>query len=358
MRLIVLCTLLLCLWGNDTWANGRTFHQDSLPARIAAHNDNDLLFERDRLYSNGMMVELTNIGFLRDLGVGLTHKLFGQRSMLSSFSFFFGQHIYTPNKIGWEGFYPEERPWAGWLFWKLRYKAVARLWSLQLSANIGLVGPYSLAEDFQIIWHTYLRSVLGTVDPRHPRGWKYQLGHEVTFQLTARVDRLMFEKQLSKEWMVDAKVHAKAELGTVFIRGSVGMTVRVGSMIRYFASSYPKQARAAFANNKDEAAFFALPKETLKTWGRRQKPWEFFFFASGRGLLVARNLFLDGSTFEESHSVPKLPLVCEVELGLSWKLHHFRLTASAILQTVEGAYRFVDPEGHRYHRVVLAYEGF
>lgn len=51
-------------------------------------------------------------------------------------------------------------------------------------------------------------------------------------------------------------------------------------------------------------------------------------FAGLDGRAVARNIFLDGNTFSDSHSVDKKPLVGDATAGVAFTLGDYRLSYS------------------------------
>ena len=56
------------------------------------------------------------------------------------------------------------------------------------------------------------------------------------------------------------------------------------------------------------------------SWGTPADGFNWHVFASAEGRLVGRNIFLDGNTFRNSHSVSKRSLVGDFEIGftMSW----------------------------------------
>ena len=70
----------------------------------------------------------------------------------------------------------------------------------------------------------------------------------------------------------------------------------------------------------------------------KKSDWDdvaWYFFAGLEGRYVARNIFLDGNTFADSHSVSKNPFVGEFQAGAAVTWGHLRLTFTHILRTRE-----------------------
>jgi hypothetical protein len=68
-----------------------------------------------------------------------------------------------------------------------------------------------------------------------------------------------------------------------------------------------------------------VPSESLQ--------WEIFAGAEGRA--VARNIFLDGNTFADSHSVDKKPFVADLNAGFAFTLGRARISYTAVYRTRE-----------------------
>ena len=60
-----------------------------------------------------------------------------------------------------------------------------------------------------------------------------------------------------------------------------------------------------------------------------------YFFAGIEGRAVVRNIFLDGNTFVDSHSVDKKPFVADFQYGLVYQLGDFRFSVSNMVRTKE-----------------------
>ncbi|RPJ18140.1 MAG: DUF2219 family protein, partial [Desulfobacteraceae bacterium] len=80
-------------------------------------------------------------------------------------SFSLGQNMFTPEDTTATQLIAEDRPYAGWLY--MGFGLVANQGTKRydkLELEIGVVGPYSFAEDVQTFWH----SLLGL---QVPQGW-------------------------------------------------------------------------------------------------------------------------------------------------------------------------------------------
>ena len=65
------------------------------------------------------------------------------------------------------------------------------------------------------------------------------------------------------------------------------------------------------------------------------KDWAWYFFAGVEGRYVLHNIFLDGNTFSDSHSVDKEPLVGDFQVGAAITVGRMRLAYIHLLRTRE-----------------------
>jgi len=223
-----------------------------------------------------------------------------------------GQNMYTPGDIKNPNLMVDDRPYAGWLYGGVGVISDTgqRLDSLEL--DIGVVGPASMAEPTQVYWHELIGS------PK-PQGWAYQLRNEpgvVLFYETKWREYIDFD---IAGLGVDFTPHVGAALGNVYTHAAVGGTFRIG---RDLPSDYgPPRIRPSLPGS----GFF----EPTKSFG-----WYLFFGAEGRA--VARNIFLDGNTFQDSHHVDKEPFVADFQAGIAFTLgSSVRLAYTHVYRTEE-----------------------
>lgn len=60
-----------------------------------------------------------------------------------------------------------------------------------------------------------------------------------------------------------------------------------------------------------------------------------YAFGGFDGRAIARNIFLDGNTFEDSRHVDKIPWVGDMQLGLAMAMDRWRLTFTHVFRTRE-----------------------
>lgn len=226
-----------------------------------------------------------------------------------------GQKIFTPDNIEQRTLIRDDRPYAGWL-----YGGVSLLSMLTeepdrrsintLELTLGIVGPSSLAEDVQREWH----DVIGADEPR---GWDHQLHNEIGVVVTYT---RMWEYfvPVTSDLELSASPHVVAALGNVYTHGAVGAMTRFGQGLR--GDIGPSTISPGFPG----AAYF-----------KEKSDWGWYVFAGLEARLVGRNIFLDGNTFEDSHSVDKKPLVFGAQIGFAVRWQNVRVSLTEVLRSEE-----------------------
>ena len=186
--------------------------------------------------------------------------------------------------------------------------------------SVGVVGPAALGEPLQ-------RWVHGIIDSPIPQGWDNQLANELTLQL-------FYERKWRVPWRpgwlraigleTDVTPHAAGALGNVFIQAATGGTLRLGSDL-------PADYGAPRIRPSVPGSEFFVPRNDVSA----------YVFAGLELRAVLHNIFLDGNTFEDSHSVEKFPFVGDFQGGVAAVLFGTRFAFTYVLRTRE----FVQQDG-------------
>ena len=222
------------------------------------------------------------------------------------YSLALGQSIFTPTDLSQYALITDDRPYAGWLYGTAGLvlgptepigtgsTAFDRVETLELT--LGMVGPASLAEQTQKFVHS-------TIHASYPQGWHNQLHNEPGFILSYRtmLRTKTYPLVPGSGWLeFDAMPSAGVSLGNVQTYASAGLTFRLGD--RLTNDFGPPRIRPSVAGSD---YYNPRPDETLG--------WYLFLSLGGRA--VARNIFLDGNTFQSSPSVDKKYLVGDIQFG-------------------------------------------
>ncbi len=236
-----------------------------------------------------------------------------------------GQSMYTPRDRSRTGLIPNDRPYAGWLYLGLGYNARDARQMDTVEVNLGVVGPAALARQTQDFVHNQ-RGI-----PRF-NGWRNQLGNEPGIQLVAERKNRVWNASGSG-LKFDAITHYGASLGNILTYLNTGLELRAGRRIPNDFGTSP--IRPAGDSN--------APLEGPVT--RRFSDGGLHAFISADARAVVHDIFLDGNTFSDSHSVAKKRLTGDLASGLAWqwqggKITYARYVRSKEFETQENAHGF------------------
>ncbi|MFD2206025.1 lipid A deacylase LpxR family protein [Kiloniella antarctica] len=233
----------------------------------------------------------------------------------SSVFYSLGQNIYTPQNISQTSQDPDDRPWAAHMYGSIGLVTVTDNHMDEIEASLGIVGPSALGEQAQKFVHTHI-----TTDSPTPHGWSNQLNHEPTLSLG-------WQRRFPNYWQVNggglslgASPYYGATLGNAHTFADAGMTFRL-SPERDTWQDEPVRVRPALPGT----GYFDRPEDG----------WSWYLFAGLEGRAVARNIFLDGNTFSNSHSVDKKYFVADANAGLALTYEQYRFSYTMVYRTKE-----------------------
>jgi lipid A 3-O-deacylase len=226
-----------------------------------------------------------------------------------------GQSIFTPQNHLVSNPSLNDRPYAAWLYTGLEF--IQNLDNRQLTSLEflgGIVGPWALGRQVQNNVHALFGEKL-------VRGWNHQLGNEFGFTTSWR-RRWRFNHSLGEGYSWEIIPEAGIAAGNVFAFGEAGSLIRWGRGLH--ADWGPEMILPGYSGT----SYFAGDRAGVRFgWG---------FFLGTEGRVVARNIFLDGNTFQNSRSVAKeivnADLIVGTELFFS---KGFRLSFSIITRAPE-----------------------
>lgn len=214
----------------------------------------------------------------------------------SSVFYSIGQNLYTPDAIENPAQDLSDRPWAAYLYGAIGMLTQTGNHLDEVEAAVGVVGPAALGEQTQKFVHKYVS------DSPVPRGWDNQLRNEPTFLLGW--NRMWPDWQTQKVVGLNFAVspYIGATVGNVYTFANTGISFRLGPQSGGWQDT-PARIRPALPGT----GYFEIPEKTF-SW---------FLFAGIEGRALARNIFLDGNTFRNSHSVDKRYFVGDANVGLA-----------------------------------------
>ena len=321
------------------------FAETENTSTFTAFFENDLFGDTDQNYTNGIKLSWVSPDlkkFAHDKRVPkellpyVRRVLFFDRSEeLDSDAernvvFSLGQSIFTPRDITRFDLIEDDRPYGGWLYLGLAFRKrdQNRLDTLEFQA--GVVGPFSLAEHAQSFVHD-LRG-LST-----PNGWSHQLENEPVVGLAYERKWRVMPISGPARFGFDVVPHVGASLGNAFIFANVGTEVRLGWNLP-----------GDFGDPIIRSGGVTSPPSVL----RRSPGWRWYIFGYADLRATARDIFLDGNTFADGHSVEKETFVTDLAFGASFVFDGFKITATQVLRTREFDRQL---DEHRFGSISLSY---
>ena len=229
-----------------------------------------------------------------------------------------GQNMYTPGDTGVTYSQPEDRPYAGFTYVALALHAKTARQLDSFETTLGIVGPSARAGETQNDYHTLMGF-------KRAKGWKNQVHDEpglmLSWQRTLRAARVDIGRDVA--WDLLPRFGATA--GNVLTQASAGMETRFGLNLPWdFGTSLisPGGGVSAPADAEDPRL-------------RRETSFGLHLFAGAEARAVARNIFLDGNTWEKSPSVPKKTFVADLSAGVGLVLGATKLTYTHVYRTEE-----------------------
>lgn len=302
--------------------------------------ENDLFNGSDSNYTNGIKYSLISPDLSPHAEQGhfprkvleLIHKIPLIRDSSPKYShkaeFSLGQNMYTPADISRSDLIADDRPYAGWLYAGLAYHRKTEFkkhldFVDSVEIQLGMVGPLSFAEEAQTLVHE-LRDIPTA------KGWDNQLKNEPGF-LVAFERKWLFSQDSVGLLSADAIVHAGGVLGNVATYLNSGLELRYGmNLARNFGISMIRPAGSSL-------------------FTPHEKP-SIYLFGAVNGKYVLHDIFLDGNTFADSHSIDKEDLVADFAAGITLSHHNLMLTYSHVTRTKE----FVgQDDGHHFGSLTL-----
>ncbi|MDB5241349.1 MAG: hypothetical protein JWP57_1974 [Spirosoma sp.] len=184
----------------------------------------------DRYYSNGLRV--THMGRFwqrwptRHALLTLLPK--DNRTYNSLYSFSIGQEIYTPKntKIARRPLYPNDRPYAGYLFvsWGLSTTDPIGARRLTSALTLGMIGPVSGAAEVQQRLHKLLGQPM-------PAGWEAQMKNDPAISYYVRYEGRVIPRFSP---VVDVIGDIDVTIGSLMNVAGMGGTLRLGLFNDYF----------------------------------------------------------------------------------------------------------------------------
>ena len=274
--------------------------------------ENDSFAGADRDYTNGIRFswlspEANTPNWARSIASVLPLASDGNKRI----SLAAGQNMYTPKDTSNRNFIAGDHPYAGWLYGSVGMVSDTGHTLDNVMLTLGVVGPLSYAEQTQKFVHHVISS-------QQPLGWDNQLKNEPGVILTyERKWRALY--QMSPFGVgADVTPLAGVNIGNINTDASVGATFRLGYDLP--ADYGPPRIRPSLPGSD-----FFVPTQELGG----------YLFTTIGERAVARNIFLDGNTFENGPHVDKKLLVGSLQVGAVMTYGQTRLSYTQVFMSKE-----------------------
>lgn len=289
---------------------------EEMPAHMLTSNDRFLTLSiendffgsgTDRDYTNGLRLTYFNVGADQPFYVDWIDTLspmFEKNKTTTSY-FSFGHNLYTPSDITRTDFEPLDRPYAAFLYGSAGVSTITDRHMDNVELTLGMIGPSAMGKQVQTEFHKLKGSDI-------PQGWRYQLKDEPALMLSwERSWPAYYVAQWDNRLHLRFSPHVGATLGNVYTYANAGFIIDLTpSSARW--QDQPVRVRPA------------IPGSGFFDNGDRQNGW--MVFAGWDSRVAARNIFLDGNTFKDSHSVDRQWLVHDAAIGAAYSYHNWRLS--------------------------------
>jgi hypothetical protein len=285
--------------------------------------ENDLFGGSDRYYTQGIEISYARAGYppawLSPLMAMLPTY---ESSRRAGVTYSLGHKIFTPADITATALIPDDRPYAGYLYTAVTYTNSVEIKPDLQHVNVaeltlGLVGPSAGGEFLQNTIHSLIGTPLAY-------GWDNQLNNEVTLGISYFHKWRLFEPDIAGQEL-EISPYSGFTLGNAYTYVAGGVMFRWGKGLR--RDMGPPNIRPGFIGS----TYFVPDFEP--NW---------YFFLGHETRLVYRNIFLDGNTFSDSHSVYRELIVGDIQFGFAIHRKRYRFAISNIFRskefTTQGSY--------------------
>jgi len=326
---ILFIALLPFLAVADTDIN-RDIEKITTSGTVNFYLENDLFDETDQNYTNGIRISWESqdlssfeddprlptwireandrLSFFHDLKGGL------QRNLVMSF----GQLMYTPENIHAKQVIENDRPYAGYLYMGFAYHTRSNNQLDTLEINLGIVGPASQADHTQDLVHD-----LRGFDKFE--GWHNQLKNEPTIQfLYEHKHRYTLPAITTDGIQQDFITHNGISLGNLASYLNTGAEYRIGWQLpEDFGTSAVRPG-----SDNSAPGVHDIRRKGIGIYGLHA-------FVTVDARLMANDIFLDGNTFTNSHSVDKEYAVADIATGISFLMAGWKISYAKVWRTKE-----------------------
>jgi len=304
---------------------------------VSVSFENDVFFKDDGLYSNGLFLTW-GYNYIADLSTQnlptwitylakKTHLITANKEY--SVSYGFGQVLQTSIDISVETLIEEDAPYVGLLAWEVNLLAYDTVVSDEAGLIVGAVGPMAGGEFVQ----SFVHDLTGA---QQPQGWDNQINNELVFRAQARRTWRIYKTDSDMGFFnggFDFLTGIDGGLGNLRSDVATGLGVRFGQRL-----------------NKNFGSATVFPVQKFN--GLNYSPYGWYIFFNASASYVANDIFINGNTFQDSHSVDLIHPQFAISTGVMVNIYNFSIlyTLLHISDEYEG-----QAEPSRYGSIALTY---
>jgi lipid A 3-O-deacylase len=270
--------------------------------------ENDSRFFTDRFYTSGVQLSVKHS---YDTRGHITRKLTGAMCALAhcdarrvfTSQANVGQLMYTPRDITRAAAQPNDRPWAGLLYYEQAYAFLSadERALTTLTTQVGVTGRASLVEPAQKAFHRLL-------DRPQPQGWDNQIGGSLALLISAekRTARQSLSFDLPRDVRFNTATYWRLAGGNIQTYAAAGVAVVIGKDLPAVSPPPPGIGNKVAGAGQRKAS---IATSCLVRWVQCTT------FGSIEGRVVAYNVFLDGRLFAHDPHVQPRTFIYDVVFG-------------------------------------------
>ena len=300
--------------------------------RTNIYFDNDVFLNTDSQYTDG--AKISNVYFISHTDNDLLKVPFLYDEQKAHFlSIALAQQMYTPSDTSRSELIVDDRPYAGWLYFEVGLHQSSENELDSFLMQVGIVGKYSGGEFTQ-------RTVHAAIGSAKAEGWNNQLNNELGMNLIYQ-HKWRFVPNTFLGMDSNIIPFVEASLGNVKTKASAGILARIGW--------YPSKDFGS--SSIDIGGENGIPVRT-NCLCVDFEPWSFTFNFAVSGDGVAHDIFLDGNTFTDSHSVEKENFIGHASYGFTARYKHVSFD---YIVTYSTEYFTKETSGHKFGTILLSY---
>ncbi len=224
-----------------------------------------------------------------------------------------GQIIQTPDDLSRGDLIKDDVPYAGALTIQATWYTFSDEAFRGFEITAGVVGPPSLAEQTQKTVH----KLIGSGDPK---GWDNQISTEPIINFSYMRKRKIWDIGHPAGMALDTTINVNFNLGNLFTQASASVETR-------FGYNMP----GGFVFVPDPIGYSMHYKAALNP--PNSSTGSFYGSLVLRETGILHNIFLDGNTFTDSHSVDKQPFVSQAIVGLHFEQQDWSIQLNALISS-------------------------